>query len=131
MKEEETEGYKKVRVRQDHNSILRTFIHLIDPLNLPRLFFEAMTSERFYLDEALDDQRERLRHFLDNFIPLRFEELSDTLYLRLVKLLNSLFRKNYEIEIDIDGVKRIIIKLYPNRKIIHDHKLVLDTLADM
>ncbi|MHC1592206.1 MAG: hypothetical protein ACXQS8_08970 [Candidatus Helarchaeales archaeon] len=123
--------YEKIQIKPEHRTIIRTFIRLIDPLNLPRLIFDAMTSDRFFLDEAFYEHRERLRHFFDNFVPVKFEEISDAIYLRLVKILNHLFGKSYEFEIDVDGVKRLIIKLYPNRKIIQDHKLVLDTLAEL
>ncbi|MHA1144584.1 MAG: hypothetical protein ACTSRW_07600 [Candidatus Helarchaeota archaeon] len=123
--------YEKIRISPEHRSIIRTFISLIDPLNLPRLIINAMTSDRFFFDESFFEQRERLRHFFDMFVPIKFEEISDAIYLRLVKILNHLFNKSYELEIDVDGVKRLIIKLYPNRKIIQEHRLILDTLADM
>lgn len=123
--------YEKISVKSGYESILRTLARLLDPLNYVRAMLNAITNDEFYLDDKFEEQRENLRHFFDMILPIKIEEITDNLYLRIVKTMNYLFRKPFEIEIDLDGVKRIIIKLYPNRKIIRDHRLVLDTLADL
>ncbi|MFX0137843.1 MAG: hypothetical protein ACFFDN_29650 [Candidatus Hodarchaeota archaeon] len=105
--------------------ILRAF----DPLGIVDIV-QYIRNERFLIEERFKNSRERLKHFIDsiiNFFDLDF--FSDRLFIYIQTVLNRFLSKTYEIELDIVGVKKIVFELYPIRKLLSEHKNVMDVLS--
>ncbi len=104
-------------------------LKIFDPLGITDIV-QYIRNEKFLIEERFKYSRERLKQFIDsvmNFFDLDF--FSDKLFIYVQKILNRFLAKSYKIELDIGGVKKIVFELYPIRKLLNEHRNVIDVLS--
>lgn len=107
-----------------------SFIRMLDPLGIVDIL-KYIRNEKFYLEERFSNSRKNLKHFIDSIIAFfDLDYFSDKIFQYVQTVLNDLLSKTYQIEIDIAGVKKIIFNLYPIRKLLMEHKKVIDVLSN-
>ncbi|NVM01035.1 MAG: hypothetical protein HWN67_01750 [Candidatus Helarchaeota archaeon] len=105
------------------------FLKSFDPLGITDIV-QYVRNEKFLIEERYKNSRERLKHYIDsivNFFDVDF--FSDKLFIYIQNVLNKFLSKSFEIELDIGGVKKIVFELYPIRKLLSEHRRVIDVLS--
>lgn len=126
--------YAEIRIQKKENFqlfILKVLGTLLDPLNLPKLLIESMRNTRFFLEDKYQEQRGKLQHFFDMYIPIDFERLTDRVLGSVKDYVNKILAKTNQIELDLENIRQFISNLYPIRKTVHEHRHVLDILKDL
>ncbi|MHA1784131.1 MAG: hypothetical protein ACTSVY_15200 [Candidatus Helarchaeota archaeon] len=135
-------GKKKLDFKLDFNEIrikirdpvqvriLRIFGNILDPLNLYYLLIEAIRNTRFFLEDKYQEEREKLQHFFDLFVPAEFDLITERVLIRIKNLIDKIFQKYNKIEMDIEKIYEFLKKLYPIRSAISEHRQLLDILKD-
>ena len=127
--------YEEIRIQKKEPFqffILKVVGALLDPLNLPKLLVESIRNTRFFLEDKYVEERTKLQHFFDKYVPIDFERLSDSVLGSIRDSVNKILSKTTnQIELDIDKIRQFIGKLYPIRRTVHEHRHVIESLKDL
>jgi len=134
IKKEFKTDYKEIRIQKKESFqlfILKVLGALLDPLNLPKLLIESIRNTRFFLEDKYVEERTKLQHFFDKYVPIDFDRLTDRVVGSVKDYVNKILKKTDQIELDLEKVRQFISNLYPIRKTVHEHRHVLDILKDL
>ena len=102
---------------------------IMDPLGVNDIL-KFVKDEKFYIEERFNNMRMRLKEFIDKITDFfKLDYFSERFYDCVYKIFNGLIARYYQFELDIAGIKNMVFKLYPIRKLISEHSKVMDVLS--
>ncbi|NHI91451.1 MAG: hypothetical protein EAX96_03040 [Candidatus Lokiarchaeota archaeon] len=113
-----------------HVRILKTLGNLLDPFNIPNLVFEAIRNTKFFLEDKYQEEREKLQHVFNLFVPMEFDHVTERVLVRTKNFIDKIMEKSNKMELDLEKISHFIKNLYPIRTAISEHQNVLDVLKD-
>ncbi|MHA1300794.1 MAG: hypothetical protein ACTSO9_15360 [Candidatus Helarchaeota archaeon] len=122
---DERDEFRRRKIFENTLGIFKLF----DPLGITDVI-KHIREDRFYIEERFRNMRNRLKSFIDQLTEFfGLDYFSDKFFTCIYKIFNNLLTKTYQIEIDFQGVKKMIFKLYPIRKLLNEHSKVIDVLS--
>ncbi len=134
LKKEFKLNYEEIRIQKKEPFqlfILKILGTLLDPLNLPNLLFESLRNTRFFLEDKYQEQRLKLQHFFDRYVPIDFDRLTDHVLGSIKDNVNKILQTTHKIELDLENIRQFISHFYPIRRTVHEHRDVLEILKDL
>ncbi|MHA1379232.1 MAG: hypothetical protein ACTSRG_12690 [Candidatus Helarchaeota archaeon] len=117
--------HKRKRLFKENRGIFKN----LDLLGINDIL-KHIREDRFYIEERFKTMRNKLKNFIDQITNIfNLDYFSDRFFTSILNIINIVLDKTYQFELDIAGVKKMVFKLYPIRKLLSEHSKVIDILS--